>query len=214
MQRLSTPISALVLAGLILALPFSVPGTATAASASLDKQFAFRSAMRKLWEDHITWTRLYIVSVAAELPDKDTTAQRLLRNQKDIGDAVKPFYGQAAGDKLTTLLREHILGAAALLAAAKAGDTAKVNVASRRWYANADDIATFLSSANPENWPLVEMKKMMREHLDLTLGEATARLKGDWTADIAAYDKVHAQILGMADMLSAGIIRQFAAKFR
>jgi len=59
------------------------------APSSLDKQFAFRSAMRKLWEDHITWTRLYIVSVTADLADKDATAQRLLRNQADIGSAIK-----------------------------------------------------------------------------------------------------------------------------
>ncbi|HEV8338543.1 MAG TPA: glycosyltransferase [bacterium] len=214
MQRYSRGILALVLAGLILALSVSAPGPATAANASLEKQFAFRNAMRRLWEDHITWTRLYIISVAADLADKDATAERLLRNQEDIGNAITPFYGKAAGEKLTALLREHILGAAALLAAAKAGDTAKVNDASKQWYVNADQIAAFLSGANPNNWPPAEMKKMMREHLDLTLGEATARLKGDWAADIAAYDKIHAQILHMADMLSAGIIRQFPAKFR
>lgn len=174
----------------------------------------FRNAMRMLWEDHITWTRLYIVSVAADLPDKDATAQRLLQNQTDIGNAVKPFYGPAAGDKLTALLRTHILIAADLLAAAKAGDTTKVGEASKQWYANADEIAAFLSGANPKNWPLAEMKTMMRGHLDLTLTEATARLKGDWPADIAAYNKVHEQILKMADMLSDGIIRQFPSKFR
>lgn len=200
-----------VLLGIVI-LGLSAPGAA--ASASLEKQFAFHNVMRKLWEDHITWTRLYVVSVAAGLPDKDATAQRLLRNQADIGGAIVPFYGKAAGDRLTALLREHILGAAALLEAAKAGDTAKVKQASARWYANANEIATFLSGANPKSWPLAEMKKMMREHLDLTLQEATARLKGDWAADIAAYDKVHTQILDMADMLSAGIIRQFPAKFR
>lgn len=180
----------------------------------LEKQFALRSAMRALWEDHITWTRLYIVSVAADLPDKDATAQRLLQNQTDIGNAIKPFYGNAAGDKLTALLRGHILTAADLLAAAKAGDTAKVGDASKRWYANADEIAAFLSGANPGHWPLAEMKAMMKGHLDLTLEEATARLKGNWAADIAAYNKVHEQILRMADMLSGGIIRQFPAKFR
>lgn len=188
-------------------------GSALAAN-MLEKQSAFQNAMRALWEDHITWTRLYIVSVAADLPDKDATAGRLLQNQSDIGNAIKPFYGSAAGEKLTALLRTHILTAAELVAAAKAGDKAKIGEASKRWYANADEIAAFLSAANPKSWPLAEMKAMMKGHLDLTLEEASARLKGDWPADIAAYDKVHKQILHMADMLSAGIIRQFPAKFK
>ncbi len=177
------------------------------------QKLAFHDAMRKLWEDHITWTRLVIISVAADLPDAGPTTQRLLQNQADIGAAIKPFYGDAAGDKLTALLRDHILIAADILTAAKAGDSAKVNDALARWYTNADDIAGFLSSANPKNWPLAEMKAMMRAHLDRTLEEAVARLHGDYAADIAAYDSVHQQALEMADMLSAGIIKQFPQKF-
>ncbi len=204
-----------LVAGISISSPLVALGQGYGAAQSvLEKQFAFRNAMRMLWEDHITWTRLYIVSVAADLPDKDATAQRLLQNQTDIGNAIKAFYGTAAGDKLTALLRTHILTAADLLAAAKAGDTAKVGEASKQWSANADEIAAFLSGANPKSWPLAEMKTMMRGHLDLTLTEATARLKGDWPADIAAYNKVHEQILKMADMLSDGIIRQFPGKFR
>ncbi len=178
------------------------------------KQLAFHDAMRKLWEDHVTWTRLFIVSAVADLPDTGPTAQRLLQNQSDIGEAIKPFYGDAAGEQLTTLLRDHILIAADLVSAAKAGDTAAFEDAQARWYANADEIAAFLHSANPESWPLDEMKAMMREHLDLTLEEAGARLNGDWAADIAAYDQIHGQILEMADMLSAGIIRQFPKAFK
>lgn len=177
------------------------------------KVLAFHDAMRKLWEDHITWTRMFIVSALADLPDAGFAAERLLQNQVDIGDAVKPFYGEAAGEQLTALLRDHILIAADLVASAKAGDAAGVEEASARWYANADEIATFLNSANPDNWPLDEMKAMMREHLDLTLEEAVARLTGDWAADVAAYDKIHEQALEMADMLSSGIIRQFPKQF-
>jgi hypothetical protein len=175
---------------------------------------AFRNDMRKLWEDHITWTRLVIVSVAADLPDQSPTVNRLLENQAAIGDAIKPFYGEAAGDQLTALLTDHILIAADLLNAAKAGDSDAVASASSRWYSNADEIAEFLSQANPENWPADEMRAMMRAHLDLTLQEAVARLQGDFDADIAAYDEVHAQILHMADMLSLGIINQFPKEFR
>ena len=175
---------------------------------------AFHDAMRKLWEDHITFTRLFIVSTFGDLPDQAATAERLLQNQDDIGDAIKPFYGDAAGEQLSALLREHILIAAEILQAAKNGDNAALEDAVTRWYANADDIAVFLNSANPENWPLEEMKAMMREHLDLTLEEATAQLNGDYVASIASYDEVHIQALDMADMLSAGIIKQFPDKFK
>jgi len=187
--------------------------SAPAASTPLDRN-AFHDAMRKLWEDHVTWTRLYIVSAVAGLPDTQPAAERLLRNQSDIGNAIKPFYGDAAAERLTALLRPHILIAAELVKAAKAGDTAGVTAASTRWYANADEIADFLNAANPANWPRQTLRSEMRHHLDLTLQEAQARLRGDWAADIAAYDTVHEHILGMADVLSSGLIRQFPRKFR
>src|SRR5215203_4626941 len=84
------------------------------------QQRALHDGMRKLWEDHITWTRLFIVSASADLPDRQATTERLLRNQADIGKAIKPFYGRAGGERLSALLTEHILVAADVLAAAKA----------------------------------------------------------------------------------------------
>ena len=173
----------------------------------------FQQTVRKLWEDHVTWTRVYIIAALADLPEAEIAAERLLQNQADIGDAIKPFYGNQAGEQLTELLREHILIAADLLTAAKAGDTAGFEDANTRWYENADAIAAFLHSANPDNWPLSEMQKMMKDHLDLTLEEASARLNEDWAGDVAAYDKVHSEILHMADMLSDGIIKQFPKEF-
>jgi hypothetical protein len=173
----------------------------------------FRQAVRKLWEDHVTWTRVYIIAALADLPEAEAAAERLLRNQVDIGNAIKPFYGDAAGEQLTSLLNDHILIAADLLAAAKSGDTARFQEVNERWYDNADQIAAFLSSANPKYWPQDEMASMMRSHLDLTLEEASARLNEDWEGDVAAYDKVHDEILHMADMLSDGIIQQFPKQF-
>jgi hypothetical protein len=194
-------------------LTIVIPVLTAEAKAKMDAG-AFHDAMRKLWEDHITWTRLTIVSLSNDLPDTGPTVQRLLQNQDDIGDAIKPFYGDAAGEQLSALLRDHILIAAEIIQAAKAGDTSAQNDAIGRWYANADAIAVFLNSANPENWPLDEMKAMMREHLDLTLQEAVAYLTGDHAASVAAYDQIHLQALDMADMLSDGIIRQFPQKFK
>ena len=206
---------AILLAALLVAAPSlpAQPSVMPGAAPTPTSRAEFRDAMRQLWEDHIVWTRLYIVSAAAGLPDEGAAAQRLLRNQADIGDAIKPFYGDAAGTRLTALLRGHILTAAKLVGAAKTGDTATVRTASAAWYANADSIATFLGSANPRSWPVAALRSAMRMHLDLTLKEATARLQGDWAADIAAYDEVHQHILQMADVLSDGIIKQFPSRF-
>jgi urease gamma subunit len=116
--------------------------------------------------------------------------------------------------QLTALLRDHILIAAELIDAAKAGNQAAQDDATKRWFANADDIATFLSQANPKNWPLADAKKMTHDHLELTTEEVVAHLEQDWGASVAAYDKVHDQILHMADMLSSGIEAQFPNKFK
>lgn len=165
------------------------------------------TTMRKLWEDHVVWTRMVIVSALAGSPDLDAATQRLLSNQDDIGNAVVPYLGGEAGAGLAALLREHIVIAAAILGAAKAGDSDGLNAALTDWYVNGDEIAGFLHSANPREWPIEHMQTMMREHLDLTLAEATARLNGDWEADVAAYDRVHDAILLMADMIADGLLR-------
>ncbi|MGZ8896571.1 MAG: glycosyltransferase [Candidatus Aminicenantales bacterium] len=170
-------------------------------------------AMRMLWEDHITYTRNYIISALAGLEDQGKIAERLLRNQDDIGNAIKPFYGDAAGAKLTALLRDHILIAVDVVKAAKAGATDDLAAASKKWTANADDIAAFLSGANP-NWARAEMTDMLHKHLDYTTQEVVSRLKKDWGADIEAYDKGHAHMLMFADMLTHGIVKQFPAKFK
>lgn len=174
---------------------------------------AFHDDMRKLWEDHITWTRLAIVDLASGAPDTDATVARLLQNQVDIGNAVKPFYGDAAGAQLTSLLKTHIIEAANIIIDAKAGDTAGVNENVTAWYENANEIAAFLSAANPVNWPLDTMKDLMKMHLDLTLKEATAQLEGDYALSIATYEEVHHEILDMADVLSNGLIAQFPQMF-
>ena len=152
---------------------------------------------------------------SATLPDLSAALDRLFQNQVDIGNAIKPYYGNRRGDQLTALLHDHIAIAGEILQAVKVGDSAAYQDANARWYANAHDIAVFLSETlDPPLGSLAEMDEMMKDHLDPTTEEVVARLNGDWTGDVAAYDKVHNQVLEMADMLSDGIIANFPAKFR
>ena len=178
------------------------------------KQSALRSDMRVLWEDHIVWTRLAIISLTTGSPDTQATVARLLKNQADLGDAVKPFYGKTAGNTLTAELRKHILIAADVIAAAKAGDQARLADAQARWQQNANDIAGVLNSVNPRFWKLAQMKVEMQKHLTLTTQEAVARLQGNWAADVAAYDQVHDHILHLSDLLADGLVKQFPKRFR
>ena len=206
---------ALTVIGIAAALLVAAAVLVSGALAGTQKMsaVAFHDAMRKLWEDHVTWTRLAIVSLVAGLPDTSATVDRLMRNQGDIGDAIRPFYGDAAGDRLTVLLKDHIAIAAEIILAAKAGNQTSVNDGVARWYANADQIAAFLSGANPKNWEADMTRHMMHDHLDLTLKEAVAHLTGDYSTSVATYDAIHVQILAMADMLSSGIVAQFPQLF-
>jgi hypothetical protein len=172
-----------------------------------------RTAMRKLWSDHVIWTRQYIVSAALGDPSAQAASKRLLKNQEDIGNAIVPFYGSAAGAKLTSLLKQHILIAVDLVAAAKAGNATKQADADKRWHNNAADIATFLSGANP-NWKRQALLDMLNQHLALTTREAVDRLKKNWTDDVSAFDGIYNQAMMMADALTDGIARQYPAKVK
>jgi hypothetical protein len=184
------------------------------ASATTVSKHAFHDAMRELWEQHVAWTRMAITDFAAGSAGFNATAARLLQNQTDIGDAIKPFFGDKAGNKLTSLLHDHITIAVELLQAAKDGDTTAFDDAKTRWYQNANDVADFLSAANPKNWARADMRQMMKVHLDQTLAEASDELTGHFGKSVRKYDRIEHHMLMMADELSAGIVAKFPNKFR
>jgi hypothetical protein len=177
------------------------------------RQLALHDQMRKLWEAHVTWTRLAIVTFADGSAGFGATAQRLLRNQQDIGAEFARFFGAKTGADLAALLHDHITIAVEILQAAKAGDQQGVAEASKRWYANAREIADFISSLDRHVWPRQEMRMMMKTHLDQTLAEAVDELTGQYHQGIHEYAAIERHILEMADTLSSGIVAQFPGRF-
>lgn len=177
-------------------------------SKSCERFIKIINLFRKLWIEHVVWTRSFIISTAADLGDLKYVTARLLRNPADFESALKPFYGADKAKKFRDLLTEHLTIAAQLVSAAKAGKAEAVEEERKKWYANADEIADFLSSINP-NWSRAHWTIMLHDHLKLTETEATERLAGKYEQDVSLFDAIEDQALMMADDMSDGIIRQF-----
>lgn len=168
--------------------------------------------MRELWEQHVVWTRLFIISTLENLADVELVTQRLLRNPADFERALVPFYGKEKAAQFRELLSQHLLIAAQLVNSAKMGDTNAVQEFNRQWYQNARDIAQFMASINP-HWSQQDLENMLFEHLDLTQREAVENLNRNYAASIELFDMIERQALEMADAFTDGIARQFPNSF-
>lgn len=171
-------------------------------------QLQLSNTIRRLWIEHVLWTRFFILSTAFSLPDLQFVTERLLQNPDDFAKALKPFYGEQIAMQFKRLLTDHLLIAAQLVNAAKAGNTAEVDKQRRLWYSNAENIAGFLASINPF-WSKTQWRDLLFDHLRMTENEAVFILTGQYEEGIKEYDRVQAEALIMADVMTGGIIRQF-----
>jgi hypothetical protein len=196
----------------ILALVASsvVPALAQPLAAKKISRLAYHDEWRKLWEDHITWTRVVIIGILDGLPGTNTYVGRLLQNYEDMEDALAPYYGDDA-EVLGDLIKDHLVIAANILTALKNGQPTDALIAS--WYDNGNDIAVQMNKMNPQFWPLAETQQMWKDHLDATLEEATDHFSGNFAGEVAAYDKIHDLALEMADFMSNGVMQQFPSQF-
>lgn len=174
-------------------------------------QVALMNQLRKLWEQHVQWTRSFIISTAADLPDLDLVTQRLLRNPDDFTKLLGMFYGPEIAKEFGRLLKEHLQIAADLVNAIKRNDMRVADEVRQKWYRNADEIARFLAKINPY-WNEQEWKNLLYSHLQMVEEEARLRLEGNFAADIQLSDRIEAQALDMADYMLYGMVNQFSIR--
>ena len=158
------------------------------------------------------WTRMLLISIAENLKDLEATQTRLLRNPKDIANIFRPYFGNNVASEIQRLLTEHLVIGKDLIVALKNKNQEQANALSTKWYQNADRMAEAFSAINPF-YPIEEVRRMLYEHLRLTTEEVNARLRGDYAADINAYDMVQKEILRMSEFFVNGIVRQFPNLF-
>ena len=205
-----------LLIGQNIHLPLKSQNTAssfTRAQDSISKaQLELKSNMRLLWEQHIAWTRMTIISLTFHLPDVNFVVTRLLRNAIDMGHSLRPFYGNEIANHYGNLIKEHLVIAADLVKAAIAGNQKSAADLEKKWYANGDEITEFWSQLNPFIGKEV-FRKMFYEHLALTKTEAVSMITKDFKADVEVFDKIETEALEMADAISDAIIKQFPGMF-
>ena len=168
--------------------------------------------MNLVWEQHIMWTRMLLISIAENLKDLEATQARLLRNPKDIADVFRRFYGNAVANRIQQLLTEHLTIGKDLIVALKNKNQEEAKRLNTKWYQNADEMAEAFSSINPF-YPREEIRNMLYEHLRLTTNQVNNRLQGNYVEDINSYDMVQKEILRMSQFFVNGIVRQFQNLF-
>ncbi|MBS1731358.1 MAG: hypothetical protein JSS67_11395 [Bacteroidetes bacterium] len=219
MKKLTIILAILFMATVVNAQPMSHVAMQTMTSPDMgnwknnEKYESLNKAMRELWSAHMYWTLITVDAFYNDPKGLDAKLKRLLQNQKDIGAAIVPYYGQAAGDQLAALLTEHITDAVPVLKAAKSGDTAALNKAVKDWYANAKVIGDFLASANPKNWSAKETETALEMHITHTIAYSVSILKGDYTSSFGGFEEALHHMLQLADILTDGIAKQFPDKF-
>lgn len=164
--------------------------------------------MNLVWEQHIMWTRMLLISIAENLKDLEATQARLLRNPKDIADVFRRYYGNATANRIQQLLTEHLAIGKDLIVALKNKNQEEAAKLNTKWYQNADEMAEFFSNINPF-YSREEIRKMLYEHLRLTANEVNNRLQGNYVEDINSYDMVQREILKMSQFFVKGIVKQF-----
>lgn len=168
---------------------------------------------RRVWSQHVWWTREVIQSIIAGLPGTQNSVNKLLQNPYEMGAIWAEYWSDASVKRMEALFTTHLKMGGDIVTAAKAGNTQQVTELTRQWYQNADDIARALSQINP-HYDMAEVQRMMYEHLRLTGLEANYILGGQFDNGIATFDQIQAEAEDMADYFAKGLVAQFPDKFR
>jgi hypothetical protein len=177
------------------------------------KAFQTAVALRDLWLGHIFWVRN--VSVAAidknDLAIK-TAEKQAVANAQAIAASIEPFYGAAAKDKFFKLLAGHYGAVKAYLVAAVAGDVSAQAKATQSLTSNADEIATFLSQANPY-LPKDAVQGLLLAHGGHHIQQIQQLRDRNYDAEAKTWEEMKEHVYQIADATADALAKQFAKKF-
>lgn len=163
-----------------------------------------KSTLRKLFTDHGVYTAFVLKSIIDDV-SPDVFLKRLLVNQKDIGDELKPLIGNTKGNLITKLLTEHIKLAGECIKAAAKHDK-QIQKKLNMLFKNSDQVAAALSSINPQKLPYDITQEMFEIHNNFVVDMAMARVAKDYKKEQILYDAYYNELLDMSDHIYLALL--------
>lgn len=163
--------------------------------------------MRRLWQEHMLWTRMLILTMVDGLGGEDVATKRLLQNPGDLGRLFGRYFGEQTGNKIENLVADHLKIGKSLIQASIDKNTATAADLDRRWYENADAMANAFAMSSPY-YDRQTLQKMLYHHLGLTKQEVELRLAKNYQSDADNYQAIEQQAYNMADYFTQGIAQQ------
>ena len=182
------------------------------ASVNNKSSYAFAQTMQRLWMDHAIWARQYIIAAVDDRPELTEALARWLRNAADVGAALEEFYPRRPARRVAKLLKQHITVAVDLVDAAKNVDGAKFTAIDQVWTSNSDDLVDELC-ARDQSCSRDEVAARWDLARALTEQVLTARLEQHFDHDVESFDQLLTTCAAMGDLITDGILRQFADRF-
>ncbi|GAB2626301.1 hypothetical protein [Novilysobacter erysipheiresistens] len=194
--------------------PAHAPASAHAANSTAATPAApkLQADLRALWNDHVVQTRAYAMAVnAGDSGAAAEAADGVVANAKTLSGAVAGFYGEAAGERMMELLGGHWGAVKAMTDSGHADDAAASQAAMTTLLANADEIAAFLSGANP-NLPADAVRGLLVAHGAHHAAQIKQIMAGDMAAEVETWAAMQAHMDVIADALAGAIAKQFPDK--
>ena len=172
-----------------------------------------KAALRDLWAGHIFWIRNVVLDNATNNPAaRDAAEKEVVANAKQIAGTITPFYGEAASEKLFTLLAGHYGAVKEYSDATVAGSKPQQDAALAHLASNADEIAVFLSGANP-NLPKDTVRGLIAAHGAHHVAQITEFQEKDYAHEAQTWEVMRQHVYVISDALTAALAKQFPGKF-
>lgn len=172
-----------------------------------------KAGLRDLWSGHIFWMRnVMLANAMNDAAARDVAEKEVVTNAKQIADTIKPFYGETASEKLFGLLAEHYGAVREYSDAAISGNESKQNAAVVHLTSNAEEIASFLSGANPY-LPKGTVLGLIAAHGSQHMAQIRQFQQKDYGHEAETWQVMRQHIYMVSDAITTALAKQFPNKF-